>query len=61
MSSYISKSHGSHIYIYMAGCQNDGPFLGPYYNTAPNYLGYPERDHSFDNHPYMYVYTDVYT
>ena len=20
----------------MGGCQNDGPFLGPYYNTAPN-------------------------
>ena len=19
----------------MGGCQNDGPFLGPYYNTAP--------------------------
>ena len=24
------------IYIYMGGCQNYGPFLGPYYNTAPN-------------------------
>ena len=21
---------------YMGGCQNYGPFLGPYYNTAPN-------------------------
>ena len=20
----------------MVGCQNYGPFLGPYYNTAPN-------------------------
>ena len=24
----------------MVGCQNDGPFLDPYYN------------HNFDNHPY---------
>ena len=24
------------VYIYMGGCQNLGPFLGPYYNTAPN-------------------------
>ena len=23
-------------WIYMGGCQNYGPFLGPYYNTAPN-------------------------
>ena len=23
------------LYIYMGGCQNYGPFLGPYYNTAP--------------------------
>ena len=21
---------------YMGGCQNYGPFLDPYYNTAPN-------------------------
>ena len=31
-------------------CQNYGPFLGPYYNTGPN-LGYPKRDHNFDNPP----------
>ena len=24
------------IGLYMGGCQNYGPFLGPYYNTAPN-------------------------
>ena len=36
----------------MGSCQNYGPFLDPYYNTAPNiYLGYPKRDHNFDNHP----------
>ena len=34
----------------MGGGQNYGPFLGPYYNTALNYLGYPKRDHDFDNH-----------
>ena len=22
--------------VYMGGCQNYGPFLGPYYNMAPN-------------------------
>ena len=34
----------------MGNCQNYGPFLGPYSNTGPN-LGYPKRDHNFDNHP----------
>ena len=24
------------VIAYMGGCQNYGPFLGPYYNTAPN-------------------------
>ena len=31
----------------LGGCQNFGPFLGPHYN-----LGYPKRDHNFDNHPF---------
>ena len=26
---------GMPVHIYMGGCQNYGPFLGPYYNTAP--------------------------
>ena len=26
-------------WAYMGGCQNDGPFLGPYYTTAPNIKG----------------------
>ena len=26
----------------MGGCQNYGPFLDPYYNTAPTILGYPK-------------------
>ena len=25
-----------HIWGHMGGCQNYGPFLDPYYNTAPN-------------------------
>ena len=40
---------------HMGNCQNYGPFLGPYYNTGPNTgpnLGYPKRDHNFDNQPY---------
>ena len=32
----------------LGGCQNCGPFLGPWYNTT---LGDPKGDHSFDNHP----------
>ena len=24
------------LVIHMGDCQNYGPFLGPYYNTAPN-------------------------
>ena len=23
------------MYMHVGGCQNYGPFLGPYYNTAP--------------------------
>ena len=41
------SSVGSHV----GGCQNYGPFLDPFYNTAPKYSGYPTRDHNFDNHP----------
>ena len=40
------------ICIDMGGCQNYDPFLVPYYNTAPNILGYSKKDHDFDNHPY---------
>ena len=32
-------SHGKQILNYMAGCQNYGPLLDPYYNTAPNRKG----------------------
>ena len=41
----------------MGGCQNYGPFLGPYYNTGPNlgaYLGDPKTEHNFDNLSYLY-------
>ena len=34
----------------MGGYENYGPLLGPYYDN----LGYPKRDHNFDNHPYAY-------
>ena len=40
---------------HMGGCQNYGPFLDPYYNTAhygTQYLGCPKRDHNFDDDPY---------
>ena len=37
----------------LGGCQDYGPFLGPYYIAAPiNYLGCPERDLNFDNYPF---------
>ena len=36
----------------MGSCQNSGPFLDPYYNTAPSISGYPKKGgHNFDNHP----------
>ena len=31
--------NGFHKGPYMGGCQNYGPFLDPYYNTAPNIWG----------------------
>ena len=40
LSLHFSFSFSLSLYIYiqnhMGGCQNYGPFLGPYYNTAPN-------------------------
>ena len=35
------QQNGNHANVraikdYMGGCQNYGPFLDPYYNTAPN-------------------------
>ena len=38
----------------MGGCQNYGPFSGPYYNTGPDTgpnLRDPKREHNFDNPP----------
>ena len=29
----------AYIHIHMGGCQNSGPFLDPYYNTAPKLEG----------------------
>ena len=39
----------------MSGCQNYGPFLGTLFQYGTKYLGYPKRDHNFDNHPYWDV------
>ena len=52
MWGIMEKKMETIIMGYMGGCQNDGPFLGPYYTTAPNILGYPKKGHNFDNHPY---------
>ena len=46
-----------YLYTHMGGCQNYGPFLGPYYDTGPN-LRDPKKDHNVDNPPYMYIYMD---
>ena len=32
----LGLHEGLYMYIHMGGCQNYGPFLGPYYSTAPN-------------------------
>ena len=32
----MEKEMETTIMGYMGGCQNDGPFWGPYYTTAPN-------------------------
>ena len=36
----------------MGGCQNYGPFLGTLNIRCRIIIGYPKRDHNFDNHPY---------
>ena len=32
----------AHRVLHLGGCQNYGPFLGPYYNTAPIIQGTPK-------------------
>ena len=39
----------------MGGCENYGPFLDPYYNTAPNTEGTQKGDYNFDDHPYQEI------
>ena len=46
----ILRSFGHHLY--MGGCQNYGPFLGPWYNTAPTIHGTQKGAKNFDNYPY---------
>ena len=35
----VSYSRAACLASHMGGCQNYGPFFGPYYNTAPNISG----------------------
>ena len=35
-TKHIPKHISKHKKTHMGGCQNYGPFLDPYYNTAPN-------------------------
>ena len=37
----------------MGSCQNCGPFLGTLNNRCRIIIGTPQRDHNFDNHPYI--------
>ena len=54
VGSWIGKRPGDPLCEkrYMGGYHNYGPFLDPYYNTAPNIYGTQKRDHNFDNHPH---------
>ena len=38
MGLLVAKRAGfvGELVLHVDGCQNYGPFLGPYYNTAPN-------------------------
>ena len=47
------------IYIYMGGCQNYGPFLDPYYNTAPN-IGYPNMESNIGFRARLYGVDPIY-
>ena len=40
----------------LGGCQNYGPFLGPYYTTAPISQGTEKGDLNFDNYPFRKVF-----
>ena len=43
----LAGGGGTHV----GGCQNYGPFLDPYYNTALNIWGTQKGTINFDNHP----------
>ena len=40
----------------VGGCQNYGPFLGPWYNTVLVFAD-AKGDHNFDNHPCRMMYS----
>ena len=42
--SAVCLHSSSCVCSHSGGCRNYGPVLGPYYNTAPIFLGYPKRD-----------------
>ena len=46
----MPPAFGQTLNIHVGGCQNYGPFLDPFY-YGTEYLGYPNRDPNFDNHP----------
>ena len=48
-----------YIYIYMGGCQNYGPFVDPYYNTAPNIQG-TQKGTIILTTTHIYTYTEFW-
>ena len=44
----VVQDRANRDWCHVDGCQNYGPFLHPYYNTASKV---PKRDHNFDNNP----------
>ena len=44
------SSLGLGVWMHVGGCQNCGPFLGTLYIRCRSIIGYPKKDHNFDNH-----------
>ena len=61
---YIDICMCTHIYIHIYGWLSKlHSFFGTECNTAPIYsiyIGDPNGDHSFDNHPYLHAYTHAH-
>ena len=41
--------------VFLGGCQNSGPFLGPKHKIRHLLFRVPKRDHNSDNHPYISI------